>query len=532
MDTTTAALNESGGSARNDSPSWRPVGIGALAGLVAGLLLTLLQALARLWLGVAPPSELIGDRIAPLLPVEQFLSLLGFFGGYDQLKQVGIAGPTLGQLALAVVLGMLYARLAVRSGGTRRATRTLIVTVAVLFVVLIAALWPVLATSHSGLSPSPSRWVTILVLAVTLALFTAAVVLTVRWVHGAPQKNEPPGAASSVTRRAVLAGGVGAGLAIATGGVGTVLYRQATFSYDGMQLNGPGITPITPNESFYVVTKNVIDPKVRASVWRLSIGGAVARPMTYGFDDLRGMASVTQEATLTCISNAIGGGLQSNAMWVGVPMRDLISEAGPEAGVVEVLLRGVDNFTDTFAIEKAMEPTTLVAYQMNGEPLPERHGFPARVIVPGLFGEKNVKWVTRIDLVTEETKGFYEQQGWGPSFVVPTVSRFTEPGFDRPLTAGAPVTLRGTAFAGNRGVSGVEVSVDDGAAWQPAQLEYSGSPLAWVLWRYEWRPDRPGEYPLLVRATDGAGAPQIAEQRSSVPEGATGYHRVMARVEA
>ncbi len=179
-----------------------------------------------------------------------------------------------------------------------------------------------------------------------------------------------------------------------------------------------------------------------------------------------------------------------------------------------------------------MEPTTLVAYQMNGEPLPERHGFPARVIVPGLFGEKNVKWVTRIDLVTEETKGFYEQQGWGPSFVVPTQSRFTEPGFGRPLKVGAPVTLRGTAFAGNRGIGGVEVSVDDGATWRRAQLEYASSPLAWVLWRYDWRPDRPGEYPLLVRAIDRAGTPQDPRQRPSVPEGATGYHRVMAKIEA
>ncbi len=517
---------------RRDRPRWQVLGIGALAGLVAGLFLTLLQALARLWAGVAPPSELIGDRIAPLLPVEQFLTLLGFFGGYNQLKQVGIVGPTLGQLTLAAVLGIGYARLSVRSGSTRRATRFLVITVALVWVAISAALWPVLSTSHSGLSPSLARLATILVLAATLALFVAALVLTFRWIDGGRQRQESTGDASPVTRRVVLAGGVGAGLAVTTAGVGTVLFRQATFSYDGMQLNGPGIAPITPNEKFYVVTKNVIDPRVHAPVWRLSIGGAVTQPRTYGFDDLRALPSVTQETTLTCISNAVGGGLQSNAMWVGVPMRDLITEAGPEDGVVEVLLRGVDGYTDTFAIAKAMEPTTLVAYQMNGEPLPERHGFPARVIVPGLFGEKNVKWVTRIDLVTEDAKGFYEQQGWGPSFVVPTLSRFTEPSFARPLKAGAPVTLRGSAFAGDRGVGGVEISVDDGATWQPAQLEYAGSPLAWVLWRYDWRPDRPGEYPLLVRATDQAGAPQDPRQRPSVPEGATGYHRVMANVEA
>ncbi len=515
-----------------DRPSWRDLGIGALAGLVAGLVLTLAQLLARLWAGVAPPSELIGDRIAPLLPVQQFLSLLGLVGGYNQLKQLGIVGPTLGQLTLAAVLGIAYARLSVRSGGARRATRFLVITVAVVGVVLGAALWTVLPTSHIGLPPLLAKLVTILALAVSFVLFAATLVLTYRWMQGPRRQGEPTGEASSVTRRAVLVGGVGAGLAVASAGVGTVLFRQAVFGYDGMQLNGPGIAPITPIDKFYVVTKNVVDPRVHASVWRLSVGGAVARPRTLGFDDLRALPKVTQETTLSCISNSVGGGLQSNAMWVGVPMRDLITQAGPEDGAVEVLLRGVDGYTDTFSIAKAMEPTTLVAYQMNGEPLPERHGFPARIIVPGLFGEKNVKWVTRIDLVTEETKGFYEQQGWGPSFVVPTQSRFTEPGFGRPLKAGAPVSLRGTAFAGNRGVGGVEVSVDDGATWQRAQLEYSSSPLAWVLWRYDWRPERPGDYPLLVRATDRAGAPQDPRQRSSVPQGATGYHRVMAKVEA
>ena len=123
-----------------------------------------------------------------------------------------------------------------------------------------------------------------------------------------------------------------------------------------------------------------------------------------------------------CISNRIGAGLMSNAVWQGVRLRDLLEASRPLPGAVEVFLNGADAYTDTFAFEKAMDPTTIVAFAMNGEPLPQRHGYPARVVVPGLYGEKNVKWVTRIEVVDYDAKGFYEQQGWGPNFVIPTRS--------------------------------------------------------------------------------------------------------------
>ncbi|MGH8886298.1 MAG: molybdopterin-dependent oxidoreductase [Egibacteraceae bacterium] len=500
-------------------------GIGALCGLVAGLALTLAQALARLWLGVAPPAELLGDRVAPLLSIDQFFTLLRVFRGYDRLKQLGVGSGTLGQIAVAMLVGAGYAWL--RARDTRRSASVLALAVGALWLLAVAVLWPVLPTSFRGLPPGPARLVTMLVMAASFALFAAVLAAALRPVTGRPAQAGAP----SATRRALLTGGTGAGLVLATGGVGSVLYRQATFDYDGTEYNGPGLQPITPNDKFYVVTKNVIDPRVRASAWRLDVGGAVARPRTYGLADLRALPAVSQETTLMCISNRVGGGLESNARWTGVPLRDLITQAGPADGVVEVLLTAVDGYTDTFSIAKAMEPTTLVAYEMNGEPLPQRHGFPARIIVPGLFGEKHVKWLTRVDLVTEDTKGFYERQGWGPSFVVPTRARFTEPDLSRPLNAGVPVTLRGTALAGDRGVAKVEVSTDDGASWQQAALEYSSSPLAWALWRYDWQPAQPGAYGLLVRATDRTGAPQTAQRRPSPPQGATGYHRVTAHVE-
>lgn len=517
------------------------LGAGALVGLVAALVLTLVQALARLVLGVSPPTELIGDRVAPLLGIDRFFSLLGLFGGYDQLKQFGVSSATLGQLALGVVLGAGVAWMSRRAARDdteppgARARRPLLVLVALVagwWLVSVVVLWPVLATNYRGLPPSAARVLTVVTMVVSSVLFVVSLWSGHRFIHREASDVVAAGGEGNLSRRAVVVGGVGASLAMATGGIGAALSKRSTFGYDGMQLAGPGIQPITPNDKFYVVTKNVVDPRVQAASWQLSIAGLVDRPRSYSLEDLRSMPAVVQETTLSCISNPIGGGLQSNAMWTGVPLTQLLSDAGPGEGVVEVLVTSVDGYSDSFSIDKAMESTTLVVYEMNGESLPQRHGFPARILVPGLFGEKNVKWVTRVELVDTDVKGFYEQQGWGPEFVVPTQARFTEPDLSAPIALGAPTVLRGTAFAGDRGVSGVEVSTDDARTWQPADLEYARSRLAWALWRFDWRPSRAGDASLLVRATDGNGDAQPAEARDVVPQGATGYHRVMARVEA
>jgi DMSO/TMAO reductase YedYZ molybdopterin-dependent catalytic subunit len=245
------------------------------------------------------------------------------------------------------------------------------------------------------------------------------------------------------------------------------------------------------------------------------------------------MPAVTQETTLECISNGVGDGLMSNARWKGVPMQRLLEAVRPQPGVMAVFLHAADGYTDSFAFEKAMDPTTLVVYEMNGMPLPARHGYPVRIIVPGLFGEKNVKWVTRIELVNSHVKGFYAQQGWGPNFVIPTCSRFDQlqHGQTIALQTMAVGPLKGVAFAGARGVSRVEVSLDNTLTWHEARIDYRGAPMAWVLWSYDWHPAQPGRYMLVVRATDGTGTVQTPEERSFAPEGATGYHRVSVQVE-
>jgi len=396
----------------------------------------------------------------------------------------------------------------------------------VLPIVAVAiALWPVLGTNYRGMPIAAARLITLLGFALSVLVFERTLVLAFQFLTGARSTSETSDEFTpAIGRRALILGGLG--LVIAGGGVAVLrkLYRAATFSYDGTQYKGRVVQPITPNDLFYCVTKNVIDPKVDVDLWHLEVNGLVQNPATYRFEDVKGFSAVEQETTLMCISNAVGDGLMSNAKWKGIPLRSVLEAAGPGPGVVKAVLRGTDSYSDTIAIAKAMDPATLLAFEMNGDPLPLRHGYPVRVIVPGLFGEKNVKWVSRVELVDHDAKGFYESQGWGPSFVVPTHSRFDVPD-DGSRIAAAPTTLRGIAFAGARGIRSVEVSLDAGRSWRAARIDHPGTTLTWALWSYDWRPE-PGAVEAVVRATDGDGALQIAAEHGTIPEGSTGYHRI------
>ena len=342
---------------------------------------------------------------------------------------------------------------------------------------------------------------------------------------------QPAPANRPVGRRARLVAGAGAVTAAVAGGGVRALYGRSTLHYDGTRYRGANIQPITPTDRFYSVTKNILDPNVARSVWRLRIDGRVDNPRTYGFDQLAALPAVaTQEATLSCISNDIGDGLASNAVWKGVPLRALLAAAGMQRSAVKVVFYGADNYADTIFLDKAMDPTTFVAWEMNGAPLPPRHGYPVRIIVPGRFGEKSVKWVTRIEVVDYEAKGFYERQGWGPTFTTQTFSRFDEPVNGQTLRVDAPTRLHGVAFAGDRGIQRVEVSADDGQTWREARFDYQTSKIVWVLWSIDWQPPRAGEHKLAVRAVDGSGDYQTSDTRGIAPDGATGYHRIAVQV--
>jgi len=536
---------------------------GFFAGVLAGITMLLTMALLRLFLGWPTPTELIFDRIFPLLTVEFFIGSLVRAGGYTPLKLQGVFGALAGQMIVAGLGGVIYAFYLRRRG--RRDAHTInslldarglpliipgVLAATILFVVL---LWPTLLTNYRGFPPGIAHVIASLEILISFSVCGIGIMffygLLSRPPHAAVlDENATAVAARSIGRRRFVALGIGATFALALGGTLRRLFRMGTFSYDGRQYGGPNvqkITPIRPNDEFYQVSKNLIDPDVTRVSWRLDIVGQVENPRVYSFADIAAMPAVEQETTLLCISYGVGSGLCSNAIWKGVPLSTLLAQVKPKPNVTTVLFRAADGYYETFRFEKAMEPTTLVAYEMNGEPLPKRHGFPLRLIVPGLYGEKNPKWLTRIELLDEADGrlhrrhgcGFYKEQGWGrQGDSIPTHSRFDAPQvrgdhFEAPFQVGKPVEVRGMAFGGDRGISKVEVSSDDGETWDDAEITKPGTKLSWSLWSYQWMPDEEGETTFVVRATDGNGKLQISEYRDQVPDGATGLHHVRALVE-
>ena len=486
-------------------------------------------------LGVATPLVIIGDRLSAFIPPGPFLSIMGKVGGYNHLKQLGVGSTIAGQLLFGAIGGAIFGLLVRRNPARIPAIWTISIFVLLPIIVFAIALWPVLGTSYIGLPIQVARLVTLIGFALCVFLFERTLVTGLRFLTTRKIAKQDYEFTPAMGRRAFVLSAIG--LAAAGGGIALArkLYRAATFSYDGTQYKGLIVKPITPNDLFYCVTKNVVDPRVDVDLWHLEIGGLVQNAATWRFQDLLGFEPATQETTLMCISNGLDAGLISNAIWKGLPLRDLLDQAGVLSGAARVRLYGVDNYTDTIPLEKAMEPTTLLAYEMNSAPLPDRHGYPLRVIVPGYFGEKHVKWLTRIEVADANAKGFYEKQGWGPDFIVPTRSRIDAPDDWSSVSLGkltARIEVKGIAYGGDRGISRVEISFDSGQTWSDAEIYYSGGKLAWSLWKAQWTPAAPGDYMLVVRATDGEGDVQEWEEDRGQFSGTAGLHTITVRVAA
>jgi len=512
----------------------KPLSFGFLAGLIAAMAMTVVMLLLAC-VGVATPLTIIGDRLSVFIAPGPFLSLMGKVGGYNHLKELGVGSTIAGQLLVGAIAGAIFGFALGRNSRNPSVIWTMSIFVVLPLVAVGGALWPVLGTSYRGLPIDAARLVTLVGFVLCVFVFERTLVASFQFLTRARIGSGDQEFSPRVGRRALILGGIG--LLLAGGGAAIIrkLYRAATFSYDGLQYKGRIVQPVTPNDQFYCVTKNVVDPRVNIHLWHLEINGLVQDPHVYRLDDLKTMSPIEQQTTLMCISNGLDAGLISNAVWKGVPLRDLLQLVAPLSGAARVRFWGVDNYTDTIPFEKAMEPSTLVAYEMNGAPLPHRHGYPARMIVPGYFGEKHVKWLTRIEVTDANAKGFYETQGWGPDFITPTRSRIDVPDYDSSFSLGklsTPVQVKGIAYGGDRGISRVELSSDGGKTWRDAEIYYSGSNLTWSLWKAEWMPDAAGDYVLVVRATDGKGGVQDWYEDRGPFSGVAGLHQIVVHVTA
>ncbi|MFC7923050.1 molybdopterin-dependent oxidoreductase [Streptomyces cinereoruber] len=300
----------------------------------------------------------------------------------------------------------------------------------------------------------------------------------------------------------------------------------------------PGISPFTtPNRDFYRVDTALVVPKVNADRWRLRLHGAgVREELTLTLRDLMARRTVERDITLACVSNEVGGPYVGNARWLGAPLADLLREAGvrppSEGGPADQLVaRSVDGMTIGTPVEEVMDGRdALLAFGMNGEPLPFEHGFPVRMVVPGLYGYVSAcKWIESIELTTFDAyDAYWVPRGWSAEAPVKTQSRIDTPRpFGRP-SAGT-VMVAGVAWAQHRGVRRVEVRVDDGP-WRDARLAAEATRDTWRQWTYPWEAT-PGRHTLTVRATDGTGATQPERRTDIMPDGAQGWHSVVVTVE-
>ena len=353
-------------------------------------------------------------------------------------------------------------------------------------------------------------------------------------------------------RGAIVGVGAVVGLAVLSAGVGRALVERAKRAVSGRSevvlpgaaealppvppradLAVPGLTPIiVPNSDFYRIDTAFAVPRVDLQSWTLTVKGRVDRPYTIDFYDLLELRMVERDITLSCVSNQVGGDLVGNARWLGVPLREILDRAGVRDDAEQIVGRSVDGFTVGFPVEAAYDGRdALVAVGMNGEPLPFEHGFPARLVVAGLYGYVSAtKWLGEIELTGwDEFDAYWVPRGWAKEAPIKTQSRIDTPRGASRISPGL-VPVAGVAWAPNRGISKVEVRLGRDAPWIEAELSEPLSKNAWVQWKVDWNAT-PGRHLLSVRATDGDGVLQDETRRPPAPDGATGWHTIQVFVD-
>jgi len=504
-----------------------------IAGVAAMLPPTALLGVAHLVQANLPfPALGLAQRVVELIPGSVAVFFIERLGHWA--LRLFAAGFTAGSVLAGGVAGIAVARQA--------SSRRLLATAAAAVVLAAIAL--------GGYRPGPGA-PSLTTYAAVVALAGVVFALSLRGSLERLERDRVPPPARGVgrTRREVLRAGAGAAGLLAAGLVvramsggglgdrggrpltrpaGAAPVEPAALPPDGSQ-DAPfrsiqGLTPeITPNHRHYVVDESIIDPDVDAGSWKLRIDGLVARPLTLRYDQLLSMPALEQYVTMQCISNQVGGNLVGTAKWTGVPLAALLERAGGVSDkAVRVVFHAVGGYSDSLPVGKATDGATVVAYGMNGQTLPRAHGYPVRVIAPGIYGMKSVKWLQRIEVVDYDYKGYWQRDaGWDNLAVIKTASRIDVPGELSSVKGQA--TVAGVAWAGDRGIGRVEVSLDGGRTWRPAILRRQISGTTWRQWRLPWHPTTSGRTVLQVRAIDGRGEAQTAEAAPPHPSGSSGY---------
>ncbi len=490
---------------------------GILSGGVALGLATLLAGVMG-WLGLAggtpSPIPAVGSAFIDRTPPWLKDFAVSSFGTNDKL-------------ALFVGMGVVLAAICAVIGLVSRTRQTL----ALVLLALVGTLGAAAVLSRPGAAPQDI---------VPTVIGALVGVRTLGRLGRSAQ--EPDG---NLTRRRALAGG-GAALAALlgsrlSGGSGQAAVARAEValpsagsvpSVAGASLDVPGISPyVVPNAGFYRIDTALVVPRLDTATWSLKVMGEVEHEVTLDWATLLTKPMQQAPITLTCVSNEVGGDLVGNAVWTGWPVRELIAMAGPKPGADMVLSRSSDGFTAGTPIEALTDDrNALIAIGMNGQPLPFEHGFPVRLVVPGLYGYVSAtKWLTQLKVTRfSADEGYWTPRGWSAKGAIKTASRIDVPQLGARVKAGT-VAVAGVAWAQHRGIKSVEVQVDQGP-WQSARLADEPTTDAWRQWVYEW-PATAGQHSVRVRATDGTGAVQSQQEAPPAPNGASGYHRVDVTVE-
>lgn len=300
----------------------------------------------------------------------------------------------------------------------------------------------------------------------------------------------------------------------------------------GVQSSAPGVTPwLTPNNDFYRIDTALSVPEINAGDWELRIHGLVEQEVRLSFQDLLDAELIESHVSLTCVSNPVGGNLAGNAKWLGLPIRDVLKMARPKEGADMVLSTSIDGFSASTPLEVLQDDRdAMLAIGMNGEPLPLEHGYPVRMVVPGLYGFVSAtKWVVDLEVTRfEDSKAYWTQRGWSERGPIKTMARVEVPKSFARVPAGR-VAIGGTAWAQTRGITKVEVQIDDGP-WTEATLSDEASLITWRQWSFDWEAT-PGPHYIKARATDGTGEVQTDKRADPVPDGASGWQSLMVTVQ-